>query len=95
MTMDDVSAASHEDPPGLLPAMKIGLWVGAACGAIWGLGAGPALWLPPALAASPWASALLAALEGAAMVGGLSVVGAALYALVRAIAVALGHSAAH
>jgi hypothetical protein len=90
MTMDDVSPASHEDGPRLLAGMKIGLWIGAACGAIWGLGASHALWLPPALASSPLASGLVAAGEGAAIVGGLSVIGASLYALIRAIASTLG-----
>ena len=59
--------------------------LGAFWGGIWGLLFGWAFfWVPgigPLLAAGPLVSTIVAALEGAAVTGGLSAVGAALYSL--------------
>lgn len=66
---------------------RIKTWggIGTFWGAIWGLLAAPAVFvLPPVglvAVAGPFVLALVAALEGATVVGGLSVLGAALYGL--------------
>lgn len=66
---------------------RIKTWggIGSFWGAIWGLLLTPAVFvLPPVglvAAAGPFVLALVAALEGAAVVGGLSALGAALYGL--------------
>jgi len=59
--------------------------IGGFWGAIWGLLLGPAIfYIPPVgliAAAGPFVMALVGALEGAAVVGGLSAIGAALVSL--------------
>jgi hypothetical protein len=66
---------------------RIKTWggIGGFWGAIWGLLAAPAVFLVPPFgllaAAGPFGLVLLAALEGAAVVGGLSALGAALISL--------------
>ena len=66
---------------------RIKTWggIGSFWGAIWGLLVGPAVFLLPPVglvaAAGPFTLALVAALEGAAVVGGLSALGAALSSL--------------
>jgi hypothetical protein len=59
--------------------------MGAFWGGIWGLLFGSAFfWVPgigPLLVAGPLASSIIGALEGAAVVGGLSAVGAGLYSI--------------
>jgi hypothetical protein len=59
--------------------------LGAFWGGIWGLLVGSAFfWLPgigPLLLGGPLVSALVAALEGAVIIGGLSALGAALYSM--------------
>jgi hypothetical protein len=63
--------------------MKYWGTLGAFWGGLWGLLFGAAFfWIPgigPVLVAGPLAASIVAALESAAMVGGLSVLGAALY----------------
>lgn len=58
---------------------------GAFWGGMWGLLFGSAFfWIPgvgPLLVAGPFAAAILAALEGAAMIGGVSAIGASLYSI--------------
>src|SRR5215469_12036888 len=54
---------------------------GAFWGGIWGLIMGSALLVVPAVGPVLLAGALVAALEGAAVVGGMSVIGAALYSI--------------
>jgi hypothetical protein len=54
---------------------------GAFWGGIWGLIMGSALLVVPAVGPVLIAGALVAALEGAAVVGGLTVIGAALYSI--------------
>jgi hypothetical protein len=64
--------------------MYWGKW-GAFWGGLWGLLFGAAFfWVPgigPLLVAGPLAAAILGALENAALVGGLSALGAGLYSL--------------
>jgi len=93
MTIDEPAPAAGTAFEGagrrLLPVMGTGVWVGAACGAIWGAGAAHSLWLPASLAASPFASAAVGALEGAAVVGALSALGTAVYAIAQALAASI------
>jgi hypothetical protein len=66
---------------------RIKTWggIGGFWGAVWGLLAGPALFVIPGVglvaAAGPFGLALIAAVEGAAVVGGVSALGAALVGL--------------
>ncbi len=66
---------------------RIKTWggLGSFWGAIWGLLAGPAVFIVPPVglvaAAGPFAISLIAALEAAVVVGGISALGAALYGL--------------
>jgi hypothetical protein len=66
---------------------RMAFWgkLGAFWGGLWGLVFGSALfWVPgfgPVLVGGPLVSAIVGALEGAAVVGGLSAVGAGLYSL--------------
>jgi len=76
---------SEEHPVGFYTAGdRIKAWggVGAFWGGIWGLLFAPAVFLIPGVGlvamAGPFAAALIAALEGAVVVGGISALGAAL-----------------
>ncbi|HEY9223528.1 MAG TPA: general stress protein [Variovorax sp.] len=66
---------------------RIRTWggIGSFWGAIWGLLAGPAIFFIPSVglvaAGGPFGMALVAALEGAVLVGGLTALGAALSSL--------------